>query len=593
MLKLNKKLLFFLVLCVTSFCVYLLTLSRTVYWEDVGEFITVASTLGISHPSGYPTYTLLGHFFSYLPFSEAFNINLMSAIFASLTVGLIYLVSYHFTKKHFPSICASLISAFSYTFWKQATFAEVYTLHLFFFVLGLFLLLIWEKRNEDKYLYGFCFIFGLSLTNHITSILFLPAFLYLIFKNKKPSNKNYIYGTVCFILGLLSYLYLFIRARMDPIWNWGEISNLQDLVYHISGREFFNLTKMTGFFESFSLFFSNLFINYFWVTIIFLIIGFVGLIVEKKKKLLYFLLLLISPLLIYVLYYDPGAMATHFLPIYIIFAIPMAYSFCFISKKFVTKPIFNKLLIGMFIVLVCLQLFVHYDHNNLRKDYSAYEYWDNILGVVEEDSIILGAGTDDEFISLYMQEIEKISPGVEVITVESLTKDWRVKKINEELGTELNVAKTREEAYDLFGEIIDEFIDRRPVYARVRLENINYYQNLYGPVLKIEKSENIYPNPELIHEIDVVKDENGKVYIVYMYILYGMNEFKNENNEDGLNYFLKAVEIDNESYDAWSNLGYAYYTLGDNGAAVIALEHALEIEYSLELENLIQEILVS
>lgn len=76
-----------------SFIVYLLTLAPTVYWGDSGELITVAYTLGIAHPSGYPTYTLLGHLFTYIPFgSIAWRVNLMSAVFASLAVMLLYFV---------------------------------------------------------------------------------------------------------------------------------------------------------------------------------------------------------------------------------------------------------------------------------------------------------------------------------------------------------------------------------------------------------------------------------------------------------------------------------------------------------------------
>ena len=39
---------------------YLLTLSPTVPLEDGGEMIRAAFTLGVTHPPGYPLYTLLG-----------------------------------------------------------------------------------------------------------------------------------------------------------------------------------------------------------------------------------------------------------------------------------------------------------------------------------------------------------------------------------------------------------------------------------------------------------------------------------------------------------------------------------------------------
>jgi hypothetical protein len=46
-----------------SFGVYLWTLTPTVGFHDSGELITVAYTLGIAHPPGYPLYTLLGKVF--------------------------------------------------------------------------------------------------------------------------------------------------------------------------------------------------------------------------------------------------------------------------------------------------------------------------------------------------------------------------------------------------------------------------------------------------------------------------------------------------------------------------------------------------
>ena len=41
------------------FAIYFMTLAPTVPGGDSGEFITVAITSGVAHPSGYPTFTLL------------------------------------------------------------------------------------------------------------------------------------------------------------------------------------------------------------------------------------------------------------------------------------------------------------------------------------------------------------------------------------------------------------------------------------------------------------------------------------------------------------------------------------------------------
>ena len=47
-------------------CVYVVTMSRSVGFIDRGELAAVATTLGIAHPTGYPTITMLGHLVSRL-----------------------------------------------------------------------------------------------------------------------------------------------------------------------------------------------------------------------------------------------------------------------------------------------------------------------------------------------------------------------------------------------------------------------------------------------------------------------------------------------------------------------------------------------
>ena len=61
--------------------IYLLTLSPTIPPGDSGEFITVAATSGVAHPSGYPAFVLLSHVIAWLPFGGfAWRINLLSSL---------------------------------------------------------------------------------------------------------------------------------------------------------------------------------------------------------------------------------------------------------------------------------------------------------------------------------------------------------------------------------------------------------------------------------------------------------------------------------------------------------------------------------
>ena len=98
----------------STLTIYILTLSRSVYFGDSGEFIALAKTLGIAHPPGYPLYTMLAHLFTYLPFGTlAFRVNLFSAVTSSLTVVVVYFICLKLTKNRLAPTSASLFLAYN------------------------------------------------------------------------------------------------------------------------------------------------------------------------------------------------------------------------------------------------------------------------------------------------------------------------------------------------------------------------------------------------------------------------------------------------------------------------------------------------
>src|SRR4030066_1454051 len=72
--------------------VYSLTLSPAVSFIDSGELAVVCYTLGISHPTGYPLYTLLGKIATWFPLSEVIvGLNFLSALFAAVATFIVFL----------------------------------------------------------------------------------------------------------------------------------------------------------------------------------------------------------------------------------------------------------------------------------------------------------------------------------------------------------------------------------------------------------------------------------------------------------------------------------------------------------------------
>jgi hypothetical protein len=181
-----------------SFTLYVRTLAPTVVtvFDDSPEFQLVCHLLGVAHPTGYPLYTLLGKLFTLLPPGNiAYRVNLMSAVFAALTAGVLALLVRELTGRPLAGVLAALALAVSPIFWSQATIAEVYPLHLFLLVVILWLLARWDGAGAagNRWLIALAATCGLGLTHHRMVLLFAPGIalaLYLAWRGWPASEGS-------------------------------------------------------------------------------------------------------------------------------------------------------------------------------------------------------------------------------------------------------------------------------------------------------------------------------------------------------------------------------------------------------------------
>ncbi len=185
--------------------VYAQTMSPTLNFWDCGEFITAGYTLGIPHPPATPMYVLVARLASLLPFglSVAHRINFMSAIFASLSTLMMYLLVLKVTgswreRGSAPlrwirvagGLTAAFFLAFSDTFWVNAIEAEVYSLSAFLMGFTLWLILDWGevagRPRGNALVYLILYLLSLAVGFHLGTILVFPGFfvLALLIRNK-------------------------------------------------------------------------------------------------------------------------------------------------------------------------------------------------------------------------------------------------------------------------------------------------------------------------------------------------------------------------------------------------------------------------
>ena len=286
-----------------------------------------AASLGITHPTGYPAYTMLTHLFTELPFgSPAYLANLASAVYGACAVALVYAAGYLLTRNVIAAAAGALSFGLGQTLWSQATIAEVYPLNALFIALTIAVLLLWRSNRDDRYLLAACFFMGLSLANHLTSGLLLPAgalFVALVDRRKLLETRLALKGAGLFALGLTPYLYLPIRAAMRPESMEADPSTVGGFFALVSGARLNGrlLTLRPGsLLEDLSLYGEDLLENFPWLL---LAAGFAGLVVLLRRDRPSAALTgsLFGGWLLYALAYTILDVQLYFIPTYLVLAL--------------------------------------------------------------------------------------------------------------------------------------------------------------------------------------------------------------------------------------------------------------------------------
>src|SRR5215210_526949 len=200
------------------------------------------SVLGVGHPTGYPTYMMLTHLFTYLPIGDsAYRVNLASAVYGVAAVLIVYLAGVRLGGRSLAAVAGALAFGLSGAFWSQAVIAEVYTFEALLVALVILFLFLWRDRRDGRYLLLCAFLVGLSLTHHLTSVLLVPATLAFVFLTDRQVVSRMglmLKGVGLFLLGLLPLLYLPIRALMHAPLNEADPSTPWRFLLLITGGSF-------------------------------------------------------------------------------------------------------------------------------------------------------------------------------------------------------------------------------------------------------------------------------------------------------------------------------------------------------------------
>jgi tetratricopeptide (TPR) repeat protein len=217
---------------------------------DSGEFLGVAATLGVAHPTGYPLYALLGQLATFFPWGEqAFLINLVSAAAAAGAAFFVALAAGELARQlelgdmgsALAITAAGLLVLAGRTLWSVATMAEVYALNALFWGALLWAALRVRRTGAARELYVLALITGLSLTNHMTIILFFPALVFIGWPGRERAKglaRALPLAAAFLLAGVSVNLYTALRAAQKPLYNWDDPSTLRSLYAHVVGLRY-------------------------------------------------------------------------------------------------------------------------------------------------------------------------------------------------------------------------------------------------------------------------------------------------------------------------------------------------------------------
>jgi tetratricopeptide (TPR) repeat protein len=234
-----------------AFAVYALGACPTIYVGDSGELATAAAVLGIPHPTGYPLYVLLGKAWTLLvPLgSMAYRLSLFSAATAAGAVGVLFLAARRLGLDRGPALLGALLLAFSPSFWGEANVQRVYALNALFLALVVHRALVWKTSGRERDLLLAALLAGLGATNHtfmgVVGLLFGAWALWAVPGLRRPGWSLARLGAA-FATGLVPYLYLPLRSRMDPPLDWGNPETPARLLAVVLRRDFWDRAYLEG-----------------------------------------------------------------------------------------------------------------------------------------------------------------------------------------------------------------------------------------------------------------------------------------------------------------------------------------------------------
>lgn len=384
---------------------YLQTMLPSQAFHDAGEFQVIVNTMDIAHPTGYPTYIILGKILtSLIPFGEpAWKVNLLSVIYSMGFLFLFFLLVFILTKKWLIPTIGVFTLGFNQIIWNHAGMAGVDTLNVLFIFILTTLTFWWIQKRSVPVLFLFSFLFGLGLGNHLSLIHAIFGFIFIyardFFKNKKDFSLSLILKNCSFfILGFSIYIFLPIRQAIGVSLVDVHLNNITNLFNYITGQSFLSLMYRGGLIQIFLKTFAGLNILITYFSCFGFLLGILGIIsiFHKKDIFLTGLFIIFFAFLLFATNYPIADQSRYYLTFSSLYAVFICIGIYVLTKILINKIGSNNnryLIVSSFQILFLILPVYLYNSNykivDKSQDYSASLYSANIFEKLPKGSVVI------------------------------------------------------------------------------------------------------------------------------------------------------------------------------------------------------------
>jgi hypothetical protein len=450
---------------VVTFVVYLFTLCPSVDFIDAGELSAITHLFGIAHPTGYPTFTILGGIWAMLPIGNSiYRMNVLSALECAAAVGVFFHLIWFLLgiaeRKKLPAakktkqrngqqlrhasipgdparavlaVFGALMIGFSETYWSTALSIEVYSLHMLFVSIVLWLFVtsqfdtqLDERGRMRRWLF-FALMLGLSFTNHMTTILLMPAIAVTYFWKNRFNAASWMRiakATPVFALGLLPYLYLPLRAAANPVFNWGNPQTLERFFWHISGKQYrvWLFAGGDAAKKQLEYFFSTFPGEFAWFGSALALVGLVY-VFFHGRKLGVMLALLFFGCVLYSINYDIHDIDSYFLLAYIMMGVWCAFGLLALIRQLRRDEF--RVALASAAVLTGITVGMQWSAVSNSGNFLVEDYTRNMFNSLKPNALIVSYQWDFWVSASYhYQYVDGLRPDVVVIDKELMRRSW-------------------------------------------------------------------------------------------------------------------------------------------------------------------------